>query len=79
MFDEPPPPRISVTTGQRKAFWAAVDEGRVWVSGLGLGAGEAEITITGDWPGMQDHARHLFYEALENGLIEIDRARIVRR
>ncbi|RSM35070.1 hypothetical protein DMA12_45660 [Amycolatopsis balhimycina DSM 5908] len=70
------PPRLS----DHAAFFRAVEAGNVWVSGLGVGAGSADVqVISHDWHGGPELARKLFYGYLATGRYAVERARLVPR
>ncbi len=73
---DPAQPRL--TDGQ--VFARAIEDGNVWVSGLGVGANSADVTVLDpEWRGGPDLARRLFYSHLGHGRCVVHRARLVPR
>lgn len=67
-----------MTTDHEAVFARAVAAGEVWVSGLGTGAGGADVQVLADdWTGGAELARELFYRGLDSGQLLLDRARVV--
>lgn len=65
---------------QSKVFARAADAGSVWVSGLGMGAGSADVNVLdADWRGGPELARALLYTYLGTGRYAIHNARLARR
>jgi hypothetical protein len=65
---------------QYDVFARAADAGNVWVSGLGVGAGSADVSVVDpEWCGGSDLARALFYAHLGTGVYAVHNARLVRR
>ncbi|MEV6648045.1 hypothetical protein [Amycolatopsis sp. NPDC051371] len=61
-------------------FSRAADAGNVWVSGLGVGAGSADVSVVDpEWCGGAELARALFYAHLGTGVYSVLNARLVRR
>ncbi|WP_328449015.1 hypothetical protein [Amycolatopsis sp. NBC_00438] len=64
---------------QYDVFNRAADAGNVWVSGLGIGAGSADVNVVDpEWCGGSDLARALFYAHLGTGVYSVLNARLVR-
>ncbi len=67
----------SAQVNQYAVFGRAADAGNVWVSGLGVGAGSADVQVLDpEWRGTAELARRLFYGRLEVGWT-VYRARLV--
>lgn len=65
---------------QYDVFSRAADAGNVWVSGLGVGAGSADVSVVDpEWCGGAELARALFYAHLGTGVYSVLNARLVRR
>lgn len=65
---------------QYDVFARVADAGNVWVSGLGVGAARAEVSVVDpEWCGGSELARALFYAHLGAGVYSVFDARLVRR
>ncbi len=65
---------------QYDVFSRAANAGNVWVSGLGVDAGSADVSVVDpEWSGGSDLARALFYAHLSTGVYAVHNARLVRR
>ena len=69
-------PSLPIAAGA--VFQRAVAAGNVWISGLGLGAGSADLLVNDpDWRGTPEMAREFFYHGLGNGHYGILGANVV--
>lgn len=70
--------RVSDMADQAAVFARAVDNGDVWISGIGVGVNCADVLVNSpDWRGSRELAREFFYHGLGTGRYGILRANVV--